>query len=680
MHSKSLISKIGLLVIIGLMVTVPMISFAQLQQPTTFGAPTAAQKAAQTPPAVPQATKDAACPGDWITCGLMSAFQWIIVLVTTVITGLAAWLITLATSIIQMIINAGAKVMESPLATTGFKISLDIANLGFVLAIIAIAYTTIFRVAGYEAKKLLRNLIIAALLVNFSFTIAGLIIDFGNVFGNFFLNAASGGDISHFSDNLANAFNIQSLSAIKPDQATSLSILTVGAGFFNIFISAAAVLIFNVVLVITFFALAFMLVLRYIWITLLLIIMPLAWLAWIFPGFSHYFGEWWKNFLRWSLFYPAVTLFLYFAIITADKVGDVVKTSAGSAGPGQSSASLAGFGQSTMVSLLQIIVQVAIAFGGLFAANSLGIKGADQALGMAKGVKNWAIGAAGRATGVPRATRALGGAAAKGAVGTMNAVTASKTWKKTADLFSKVPGLRNTSATMYDMADNRKRAVEARKEEMGKGSKDAIMAKARAAIGPVDKAAYANILAEKGMSDDYAKKYGDDELNVLLKAAGDTGTSKGILEKRVDYAARVKGVDERKPENKEQAQKLISEAVEKMTEKQMADQDPAALANAMVFEAMDEAQLTSTLKKASVSKLKKMGDAVAKLAKTNPDHPKVQFVIQNPRARTALKQHDELKFMFLKEQANKERAGKKEELTFKPEIKRTPGGSTPARF
>ena len=101
---------------------------------------------------------------------------------------------------------------ENPLITIGWGIVRDIANLGFVLVIIIIAFTTIIRFKEYEAKKLLPKLIAAAIIVNFSFVIAITIINFSNVFTNFFLKERIGAQTSSISTVITGAFNPQRLN------------------------------------------------------------------------------------------------------------------------------------------------------------------------------------------------------------------------------------------------------------------------------------------------------------------------------------------------------------------------------------------------------------------------------------------------------------------------------------
>jgi len=57
----------------------------------------------------------------------------------------------------------------------------DIVNIGFIFGIVYIAISTILRLSGKGIKDLLAKLIIAALLVNFSFFFTGVLIDASNI-------------------------------------------------------------------------------------------------------------------------------------------------------------------------------------------------------------------------------------------------------------------------------------------------------------------------------------------------------------------------------------------------------------------------------------------------------------------------------------------------------------------
>ena len=59
----------------------------------------------------------------------------------------------------------------------GWAIVRDLCNMFFILILLVIAFATILRVEGYDIKKMVPKLIIMAILINFSKTICGLIID-----------------------------------------------------------------------------------------------------------------------------------------------------------------------------------------------------------------------------------------------------------------------------------------------------------------------------------------------------------------------------------------------------------------------------------------------------------------------------------------------------------------------
>lgn len=74
----------------------------------------------------------------------------------------------------------------------GWSIVLAIVNMFFVLWLLWIAIGTIFDMESFTARALLPKLIIAALLINFSFPIGTAVIGLGNSIGGIFWNAIEG--------------------------------------------------------------------------------------------------------------------------------------------------------------------------------------------------------------------------------------------------------------------------------------------------------------------------------------------------------------------------------------------------------------------------------------------------------------------------------------------------------
>ena len=114
-------------------------------------------------------------------------------------------------------LNLNNQIMDSSVIEIGWTISRDIANLGFVLIIIMIAFTTILRIETYQTKKLLTKLIIIALLINFSLVFAGIFLDFSGMLTNFFIDKATGHNPMTLGIKMAYALQVQKLLSVKQD-------------------------------------------------------------------------------------------------------------------------------------------------------------------------------------------------------------------------------------------------------------------------------------------------------------------------------------------------------------------------------------------------------------------------------------------------------------------------------
>ncbi|MDO8602056.1 MAG: hypothetical protein Q7R62_02955, partial [bacterium] len=128
-------------------------------------------------------------PGpDFLLCGLTSVAHWAILGLFYALGNLFAMILSAGADLVIWAIGTlGVQITTHEAVSFGFGISLKIANVVFVVAIIMIAFATILRWHEYEAKKMLPKLIITALLVNFSLLAAGLMLDVGNVFTTYFL-------------------------------------------------------------------------------------------------------------------------------------------------------------------------------------------------------------------------------------------------------------------------------------------------------------------------------------------------------------------------------------------------------------------------------------------------------------------------------------------------------------
>lgn len=184
-----------------------------------------------------------------------------------------------------------------------WKFVRDIINVGFIFGLLFIAFAFIFQIHGYSDKKVIIKLVIAALLVNFSFPLARVLIDFANVPMYFFLQMILG-------DNGSGAVS----SALGSSQLSSILVPQDMNDAYN---KATSLLILNIVFMfmftITLGVLAIQFLIRMIALVILVILSPIGFAASGIPGLKSYGGKWWDNFLKYCFFGPAAAFMLVLA-------------------------------------------------------------------------------------------------------------------------------------------------------------------------------------------------------------------------------------------------------------------------------------------------------------------------------------------------------------------------------
>jgi len=232
---------------------------------------------------------------------------------------LATLFLKLSVFVLRFIIELGGYngYITSSAVDIGWVIVRDIANMFFVVALLVIAFGTILGLENYEWKKMLGKLFLAALLVNFSRTICGLIIDVSQVVMITFINgvaATAGG-------NLINAFKLDGILKLSADYSATGAVSISDKG--NVFMAAVAGLFFSSLVMAILLVYLFILLARMIVLWVLIVLSPLAFALTALPQTkSKYFDEWWKEFSRHVIIGPMLAFFLWlsFAVIGA---GDI---------------------------------------------------------------------------------------------------------------------------------------------------------------------------------------------------------------------------------------------------------------------------------------------------------------------------------------------------------------------
>lgn len=399
-----------------------------------------------TDPTQPPATAPVASASNqkvsWYDCAPVvgSPVTCAIYFTTLAVNAVMNLLIALGAMLVRNILSLDRNLLDLAAVQTGFAYSLGIANLGFVLGIIVIALATILRSQTYGIKQILWKLVVAAIVVNFGLVISGVILKFSDTLTQSFLKpmGGEGGFVNELTDALGaskletpplaentilkgvasgvaggvgkvvkcagikfiflGAVNCDNASggAAESNKAGENSLLKDLDNFMKAVLALVFAIIFKFIVAFTLLALAILLLIRFVYISVLLVLLPLAWLMWVFPKFSHLNSKWWHNFLRWVFFPPIAVFFLYLAIMTSRsplKLAPIAKSPVGTPE--------AGLGIMTNTSGLigaaaDSIVIVALALGSLFAANSFGIHGANVAMGAMKSIGTAAQGYVGK--------------------------------------------------------------------------------------------------------------------------------------------------------------------------------------------------------------------------------------------------------------------------------------------
>jgi hypothetical protein len=299
--------------------------------------------------------------------------KWIL----TIIAIVGIWVLRLVSGAIEFMLIQGG-FTQHPFVRAGWPLVQGIANLGFILAILYVAVLTVLRL-GEGWSRFLPKILIAALLLNFSLVIGGVIIDASR-----FIMAVEARWLQNTNINdlgIGLLLNTQFVSLFPeddPDRNLPVFQYHPTAPIFvlrwqanvddhnprNVLKMAMATIAIWV-FTIAFIYLIFGLFARYVALILLLIVSPLVYLAIAFPGMQGLARSWWHTFFRFVIYGPLV-LFLLLLI------------------SGISSLSLPLPNNALINVLFQGGLTIALLYAGLKAIQSFGAFGADKFINASK--------------------------------------------------------------------------------------------------------------------------------------------------------------------------------------------------------------------------------------------------------------------------------------------------------
>ena len=261
----------------------------------------------------------------WILLGILALIGWL-----------------LDSVVVEFVIQMGKYVTseDATAVRTAWTLIRDLANIGIIGGLVATAIGNIIGSGNYSIQKNLSRLILAALLVNFSYFVAGTIIDIANYTAREAYYAVAVPrdcesncgiasrllaiiELSKFHDD-ARGGMVNAGSAISQDQDNAQNDLQGAGGIQNVegnnvgqSISLARLATFNVMEIIFIIVISFvflsaisLLVARFIALIFIIVTSPVGIAGVAVPFLKKYADEWWKAITNQSIFAP-----VYFLLI-----------------------------------------------------------------------------------------------------------------------------------------------------------------------------------------------------------------------------------------------------------------------------------------------------------------------------------------------------------------------------
>ena len=239
--------------------------------------------------------------------------------------GLFLWLggILLDYAIMELVIQMGDTLTKNVGVAVDqlWVIIRDVFNILFIFALVYIGLRTILDSDGGGTRKLLGNLIIAALLINFSLLITKMVIDFANIaatqiYDQISINANYGiqGNMLQGKSISGAVFDVMGLSTFDDgsiakeisDNAEIISFQVIVFGFLT--------MLLMIIMGFVFATGALILVKRFIMLIIFMIFSPAMFLGLILPNFKKYQDLWWGEFLKNAFIAPAFLFMLFLSL------------------------------------------------------------------------------------------------------------------------------------------------------------------------------------------------------------------------------------------------------------------------------------------------------------------------------------------------------------------------------
>jgi hypothetical protein len=272
---------------------------------------------------------DMACglfTGEDIKCWLVKSINFLLITITGWALSASGWLLD---SVFQYTIVDLKRTLGDPTDPSGFYSIIkiiwgmfrDIINMSFIFLLLYASIMTIFKADTGRVKSMVKNVVIVAILINFSLFFTTTIIDVSNQLAVGMYNQITQGqgtDGSGKGNNLAAAF----LNKLHLESMLTDSISVGGPNNYSkILIISVMGAVFILILSVLFFVISVLFIVRFVTLIMLMMMSPVGIAGIAVPKIGSLFGgSYWKDLLNQCFFAPIMIFFIWISVKMLDAI------------------------------------------------------------------------------------------------------------------------------------------------------------------------------------------------------------------------------------------------------------------------------------------------------------------------------------------------------------------------
>lgn len=262
--------------------------------------------------------KDMTCGAVDIVCMLTKAVYYITIQPASWLLIASGWFLdfTVTKTIVEFqstIKNGGNQISFYSVIKLVWSIFRDMINMSFIFLLLYASIMTILKAETSGLKKTIGNIIIVALLINFSLFFVEVVIDISNNAAVTIYNAITQAPNAGQRNNLADAF-MKNMS-LETLFTTAKGMASGGTNFTGMLAICIFGSVFILILAVVFFIMAILFAVRFVEFIILMMMSPIGFATRALPKLNDAFdGSFWKNLISQAFFAPIMFFFLWISI------------------------------------------------------------------------------------------------------------------------------------------------------------------------------------------------------------------------------------------------------------------------------------------------------------------------------------------------------------------------------